>query len=221
MTVDEREVGDYAPVIAQVAHQGATLLPHPPLRFLPQIRNWILDNVEDELLFMADDDIRCVYSKVGVVIKRYRKPADVMQIIENAAECARGIGARLFGFTQAGTVFSFNPVDPLAFSGWVGTAFGVIGRDIRFDEQIAIGSEDLDYSLRHLLEHRVIFIDERFHFESVLRLRATGGVGANRSMERELADSERLKRTWGDYIQIYNKPDTGTRVKSVRVRRRQ
>ena len=67
----------------------------------------------------------------------------------------------------------------------------------------------------------MIFIDERFHFESVLRLRATGGVGANRSMERELADSERLKRTWGDYIQIYNKPDTGTRVKSVRVRRRQ
>lgn len=220
VSVDEREVDDYAPVIAQVAHKGATLLPHPPLRYLPQIRNWLLDNVADESFVMVDDDVRRVYSKVGKVIKHYRKPNDVMQIIENAHECARGIGARLFGFTQDGGVFGFKPTDPLRFNGWVGTVFGVIGRGIRYDERLAIGSEDIDFSLRHLMEHRVVFMDTRFHFESVNRLRSTGGNAFNRSLEREKREGERLQQVWGDYVYVGFK-DSGVRVKSLRVKRRQ
>lgn len=217
VSVDEREIEDYAPVVAST---GATLLPHPPLRYLPQIRNWLLDNILDESFVMVDDDVRRVYSKVGKVIKHYRKPNDVMQIIENAHECARGIGACLFGFTQDGGVFGFKPTDPLRFNGWVGTVFGVIGRGIRYDERITIGSEDMDLSLQHLMEHRIIFIDERFHFESPNRLRALGGVSVNRSLEREIADSDLLQAKWGKFIDVYFK-ESGIRVKSVRVPRRQ
>lgn len=220
VTVDEREVDDYAPVVRQFAAYGATLLPHPPFRFLPQIRNWLMDTIPDESFFMVDDDVKRVYSKVGIVIKHYRKPDDVMQIVENAHECAQGIGAHLFGFTQDGGVFGFKPQDPLKFNSWVGTAFGVIGRGIRYDERIMIGSEDMDLSLQHLMEHRIIFIDERFHFESPLRLRALGGVSVNRSSEREMADSAYVEEKWGKFISVYFKA-TGIRVKSIHVPRRQ
>lgn len=220
VSVDEREIDEYAPVVAAFKEWGATLLPHPPLRYLPQIRNWLLDNIPDESFMMVDDDIRRVYSKVGVVMRRYRNPNDIMQIVENAHECARGIGAHLFGFTQDGGVLGFKPMEPLAFNNWVGTVFGVIGRGIRYDERITIGSEDLDLSLQHLQQHRIIFIDERFHFESPNRLRALGGVSVNRSLDREIADSDLLKHKWGQYIRIYFK-DTGIRAKSVRVPRRQ
>src|SRR5258707_7215668 len=98
VTVDERDMDDYAPVIAQLADKGATLLPHPPLRYLPQIRNWLLDTISDDVFCMVDDDIRRVYSKVGKVIKHYRQPNDVMQIIEYSYACDTGIVAHLFGF---------------------------------------------------------------------------------------------------------------------------
>lgn len=226
VTVDEREIDDYAPVIAQFADAGATLLPHPPLAGISAIRNWLLDTMDDETFVMADDDIKYVYSKVGTVIRNYRDPAATRQILENACECARGIGAGLFGFTQDGNVLGFKPQDPLAFKGWIGTVIGVIGRSdgvhrqIRYDERLTIGSEDIDFSLRHLLERRIIFIDERFHFESVNRLRAVGGNAFNRSLEREKLEGERLQAIWGDYVHVGFK-ESGVRVKSVRVKRRQ
>lgn len=218
VTVDEREVDDYAGVVARV---GATLLPHPPLPGISAIRNWLLDCISDEAFVMVDDDVKRVYSKVGRVIRHYRQPNDVRQIVENAYECARGCGAKLFGFTQDGNVLGFKPQDPLTFTGWIGTVIGVIGRSVRYDDRLAIGSEDLDISLRHLLEHRIVFIDERFHFESVNRLRATGGNAFNRSLEREQRESAQLKRVWGDYVSIRFKEGTGTLAKGVRVQRRQ
>ncbi len=215
VTVDEREVEAYAPVVPP-----GQLLPHPPLPGISAIRNWILDTIPDEAFVMVDDDIKSVYSKVGRVIKHYRRPDDVRQIVENAYECARGIGAHLFGFTQDGNVLGFKPQDPLTFVGWIGTVIGIVGRGLRYDERLAIGSEDIDLSLRHLLEHRIVFIDERFHFYSVNRLRATGGNASNRSLEREQRESQRLIDTWGQYVRVGFK-ESGTRSKSVRVPRRQ
>lgn len=169
---------------------------------------------------MVDDDVKVVYSKVGVVIRNYREPVVAMQILENAYECAKGIGAHLFGFTQEGHVLGFKPQDPLAFNNWVGTVIGIIGRGIRYEERLAIGSEDVDMTLRHLLEHRIVYMDERFHFESVDRLRSTGGNAFNRSLEREKREGERLQAVWGDYVRVGFKA-SGVRMKSIRVPRRQ
>lgn len=127
---------------------------------------------------------------------------------------------RALGRGVCGWLYGFKPTDPLRFNGWVGTVFGVIGRGIRYDERITIGSEDMDLSLQHLQEHRIIFIDERFHFESPNRLRALGGVSVNRSLEREMQDSELIQTKWGKFIEVYFK-ESGIRVKSVRVPRRQ
>lgn len=212
VTVDEREMADYKPVCAN-------LLPHPPLSGISAIRNWLLDTIAGDFM-MVDDDVRRAHSKVGKVVKYYSQPNDVMQIVENAYAMALGVGAKLFGFTQEGNILGFRPQDPLVFTGWIGTVIGIIGRGIRYDERLAIGSEDLDISLKHLLEHRIIFMDDRFHFESVNRLRAMGGNAFNRSLEREQRESEHLKRVWGKYIRVAFK-ESGTRVKSVRVQRRQ
>lgn len=223
--VDEREAETYGAVVPP-----AQLWLHPPLPGISAIRNWILDNLPDEAFVMADDDISHAYSKTGVVIKNYRHPAEVAQIIENACEVAQGIGAHLFGFTQDGGVFSYKPQDPFCFNNWIGTVIGTIGRGIRYNEQLKLGSEDIDISLQHLLEHRIVLIDERFHFLSVNRLRAQGGNAANRSLEVELAEGERLMRVWGPYVSVgfinrgpqgENKNTAPRRVKSIHVQRRQ
>lgn len=196
--VEEKEVIGYSQYVP-----AAQILPHPPLRSLGEIRNWIMDNVDDDAIFMADDDIGSVNSLVGLHLKRYHDPAVAMQIVENAAECARGIGAMLFGFNQTPRPNFFNPFDPIDFNHWVGSAIGVVSKDLRWDDNLSL-HPDIDFSAKNLLEKRIIFCDTRFHFESVKRMRSLGGNSAARSGEREAKEMAYIRGRWGKYISQSN-----------------
>lgn len=215
--VEESEMADYAPVCQN-------LLPHPPLASLARIRNWIIENVEDEMFVMADDDVVSLWAMVGKNGNRLREVGAINQVIENAAEAARGLGARLFGFSQSGDVKAFKPQDPISVSAWVGTVFGVIGKDLKYDPAFSL-HDDMDFSLQHLLKNRVVFRDNRFYFESYNRLRSVGGNTAFRSAERELLERRLLIQKWGKCVRFGKR--VGIRgggvatTTAVNVRRRQ
>jgi hypothetical protein len=221
--VDEAEVEAYAAVIPH-----DQLLPHPPLKGLPAIRNWIIENVPDETIFMVDDDILEVWSFVGRIWVRYRKPDVILQIIENAGECAKGIGAHLFGFSQSARPLAFRPFDPISLSTWIGTAVGVIGKDMHWDTRLSLRG-DVDASLQALLNDRITYVDSRFHFLSQKRLKNAGGSTVFRSAERDLMEIGYLKRKWGRFIEFHTVKSTAngkakvvtTFSPVVRVRRRQ
>jgi len=194
--VEESEVDAYHRAVPD-----AQLLPHPPLPGLPAIRNWILDALPDEVIFMLDDDIEVVYSMVGKNPQAYRREADILQIIENAALVAGEIGAGLFGFSQSGRPWAFTPQDPLHFDTWVGTAIGVIGKQMRWDTRFALRG-DVDFSLQQLLEKRVVYVDTRFFFFSRKRLKASGGSTAFRSSERDQQEMAYLRHKWGRFVEL-------------------
>jgi hypothetical protein len=194
--VEESEVDNYTSC-------GVTnLLPHPPLPSLAAIRNWIIGNVPDEMFFMPDDDIECVYSMVGKSFRKYTDPAVIMQIVDNAGEIAFNIGAGLFGFNQSMRPYAFSPFQPIKFSTWVGTAVGIIGKDIRYDTAFSL-HDDFDFSMQQLLTKRIILCDQRFHFAGRERLRNKGGNTKFRSSEREAAELNLLKHKWGDYMSYF------------------
>ncbi len=213
--IDEREQADYAGVTPN-------LLLHPPLPTLASIRNWILDNVPDEIVVQVDDDVVRVFSMVGYRLRSYAKPDEIGRIIENAALIAHGIGARLFGFSQSGDVKAFKPQDPIRFNSWIGSVVGVVGRDIRWDSGLTLRG-DIDASLKSLLKHRIIYQDTRFYFETGRRFLNKGGNAVNRSEERERKELEYLKRTWGGYIRFGVRHGLKAKAKTTqtRVQRRQ
>lgn len=210
VTVDERERDDYRSVTPN-------LVLHPPLESLAEILNWIVDAFDDETLVVAEDDItRCV-SFVGNNVRVFREPRDVMQIVENCAEVAQGVGARMFGFTDSANPKHFKPQDPIAFVANLYTIYGYVGKEVRSDPKRRL-FRDMDTSLTELLNNRIVYCDTRFHFESVAPLRQGGGNAVNRAREDLASAMEFMQRKWGHYVRAGKSGDLVLNVGAIKRR---
>ena len=200
---------------------GAELLEHPPeVRGIAPLKNWILDSVQDEVVFIVDDDISVLKAMPG----RPRRsapiadPRVIAEILANAEQMARAAGAPVFGFNaNGGDVRKFRNQEPFALSGWVGGAMGIIGRELRFDPTLKVRA-DIDFCLQAQLKHRCIFIDLRFAFVEQ-RFNNTGGNAHMRSEERNQRELAYLKQKWGKWLSI--RPGKTTVRLIVNVGRRQ
>jgi hypothetical protein len=214
VVVHEDEVDDYAVL-------GADLLAHPPeVQGIAPLKNWILDHVEDEVVFIVDDDISMLKAMGG----RPRRsapitdPRAIVRILANAERMARGLGAPVFGFNQnGGDVRKFRNQEPFSICGWVGGAMGIIGRDLRFDPALKMRA-DIDFCLQAQLTDRCIFIDLRFAFVEQ-RFNNTGGNAHMRSAARNQRELAYLQQKWGKWLSV--RPGKTTVRLLVNVTRRQ
>lgn len=217
--VDEREMEDYA-------RAGITnLLAHPSTEdSLTKIRNWIMLNVEDETIVQADDGIVALYVMTNKNNAYIRNPDDIMQVLLNAEAVAKGFGAHLFGFNQSADVKSYSPFEPFKLNAWVGSVVGMIGKTVKWDTFFRLRG-DVDCSLQHILTHRIILTDKRFHFLSEDRLKANGGNSHQRSKERDDNEKRMLKSKWGKYIHFGKRVGSSgggiAMTSSIDVKRRQ
>jgi hypothetical protein len=163
------------------------------------IRQWILDHVPDEVVVMADDDISMLYSLAGVRARRLDDPLAARQLLETTAACAKAAGARIFGFNQ-GDIRKFLPQKPFSFNTWVGGLIGIIGRELRYDPRLRL-HDDVDLCLQSLLQHRILWQDQRFLFSHV-RFTGAGGNAASRSQAQHDEEIAYLRRKWGAHLTI-------------------
>jgi len=119
----------------------------------------------------------------------------ILKIIENAAHVAQAWGAPVFGFSQSWDVRKYDPHDPFSPTGWVGTAIGFIGREIKYDTTLT-AQADIDFCLRCLLKKRHIFIDQRYAFICKRFTNAGGSAGIRTAAEHEAQVRKVLDR-WG------------------------
>ena len=177
------------------------LLVHPDeVVGIGPLRQWILDNVPERTVVMADDDIQCVYSIVGFYKERLDDPHAAQAILERTAILAEDAGVAVVGFNQAWDVRKYNPFKPFGFSSWVGGVIGIIGRDLRYDTGLLLRA-DIDYCLQSLLRHRIILVEQRYWFVH-MRFGGSGGNAALRSEERHKKEILYLRRKWGRYVAV-------------------
>jgi hypothetical protein len=214
VVVHQEEVEDYSGLDAE-------LLAHPPeVAGIAPLKNWILDNVPDETVFIVDDDISMLKAMGGRPRKSapIRDPAVIRQVVENAAQAARVLGTPVFGFNQnGGDVRKFSNQDPIGMSGWVGGAMGIIGRELRYDSNLKLRA-DIDFCLQAQLRFRCIYSDLRFAFVEQ-RFNNTGGNAHMRSAERNRRELAYLRQKWGRWISL--REGKGTVMIKVHVKRRQ
>lgn len=192
--VAQSEAGAYREKMSNVvAHPDAVVGMGP-------LRQWILDNFSDERLLMADDDIYACYSVTRERKLSIDRPDDVRAVVECAAECAAGVGARIFGFSQAWDVRKFLPQKPVNLCGWVGGVVGFIGREVRYDQGLLLRA-DVDACLNSLLRHRIIYQDLRFSFAHK-RFSGTGGNAAVRSEGQHQRELSYLLKKWGRHLEV-------------------
>lgn len=185
------------------------------VRGLGQLRNWILDNFDDETVVMIDDDISIVYGLSGEKAKMIEDPEELVQIIINDAVMAKDLGCKCFGFSQA-DIRKYKGCEPFSFSKWVGCVIGVIGRKYRFrNDKFKV---DIDFCLQNLLVDRILFVDNRYYFAQK-RDTNKGGNSAFRTKEDYDRSKQSLIEKWKGYlIPIGYDSQEGLRMK---VQRRQ
>lgn len=187
--------------VEQYQHTGLPIDTIPPeIVGLGPVRNWVLDNYQEETIVMIDDDITnlwCTCRESGYAVK---DPDAIDALLRSTALLAKDLGTSCFGYQQAWDVRKYRPSQPFSFTSWVGGVIGVIGRKYRFMENQKF-KVDIDYCLQVLQGDRVVLRENRYSFVQVRNMN-TGGNSKYRTKEAVEIEFNRLKRKWGKYIKV-------------------
>jgi len=165
---------------------------------LGQVRNWVLDNFDEETVVMIDDDIDKFYLLTRERTQAVTDPDQLVQIIINTAVMAKDLGVAVFGFSQT-DIRKYKGCEPFKLCTWVGCIIGIIGRKYRFrNDKFKV---DIDYCLQTLLNERVIWMDTRY-YASQARDNNTGGNNAFRTKAGFDESIESLKQKWRGCIRV-------------------
>lgn len=180
------------------------LLLHPDeVTGIGPLRQWILDNVNDEVVVQCDDDVHTVYSLVGFTKRNITNLTAIERIVYGTAQCAIDAKCSVFGFNQAWDVRKYKAMKPFAINSWAGGVIGFVGRKHRYDVNLTLRA-DIDFCLQCLLKDRIVWIENRYSFVH-RRWVGQGGNAANRSESRHEAEIAYLQKKWGRHLSIQAK----------------
>ena len=182
------------------------VVPHPDSVYgMGQKRQWILDNFDEDIIFMADDDIdSLIYmgGEEGVnggLRTKIRAPRHIWEVVLNTASIARDIGTNLFGFNEIPDIRKFDYIDPFTTRDRInGFAMGVIKDGQRFDPRLVV-KQDYDFFLMSLYWKRYIWRDDRYGFLAK-HYTNKGGLCAHRSTNKEIECIKILQQKFGKHV---------------------
>jgi hypothetical protein len=126
------------------------------------------------------------------------------RIIFNSVQICVDLGIQRFGWSRSPNPALTLGHDPIRFCAPCMGAVGVIGKHIRYDRSLTYG-EDVDFTLKHILRNRIVYIDNRFYFHFGKAWGNRGGLQGIRTNEIESSDRLRLQQRWGRYVRLGEK----------------
>ena len=178
------------------------LLSHPPeVIGGPVVRNWIIDNVKEPILVMSDDDLEGVRVTTGS-FRFITNPDDIQDIIENAMQCCSDLDLTTFCFARTPQTHILDAdVRPIRPTQQVFGLWGMMGRarHRRYDETLK-SRADLDWTLRTLLEDRIVYADIRFYFDFKASFSNAGGNSGLVNADDFKKAAAILKKRWGKSV---------------------
>lgn len=164
------------------------------------IRNWILDNSDEDYIVMMDDDIISVGYYENKTRYEYTEQ-EWDDFIVNAFVMCEEAGAKMWGVNLLEDKKAYREYSPLSFiSPILGPCMGIVksGNPLRFDEELGL-KEDYDYSLQMLNRFRRILRFNKVHYRGK-HIRGAGGCISYRTSEKEELQKKRFTEKWGTKI---------------------
>lgn len=203
--IPESQLGDYVQ-----HHPDVHFVTHPDsVVGIAAKRQWIYEKWRD--VYMADDDIIAMkrnYTINGLGVHEdiptELTPEEAYETIQHLADVARQAGIKLFGFNHAGNPKYYKPQDPFSINKvLVGASLGMFWDNrIKFpDEDAGRTCEDHYVTLLNAYYNRMNLVDNRYSMVYVPVDKNTGGMGTQRTVEREKAAYELLKAKFGKAVQ--------------------
>ncbi len=171
---------------------------------MAKVRNFILEQAEEDVVIMMDDDVKGLYR---VEDRKWEQLVshEVIQKCEQWAQEAYHIGTPLFGVNTNNDRGSYREYSPISFlSPILGSFFGIIklDNDIRFDERLSL-NEDFDYYLQVIQKHHKALRWNKYHYKAA-HIKGLGGCCSYRTVEAEKKQAEIMLRKWGSDVVRYN-----------------
>ena len=163
-----------------------------------RVRNWILDNADDDELLIVDDDIHYLGRFNG---NRHHKMStdQAMDFIRHGFELAEQFGVRFWGINLIPAKGAYREYTPFSLNNVVlGPFGGFLKADCRYDESLPL-KEDYDMSLQMLNKHRKVL---RINFAHYVCKQHTnlGGCASYRTINKEQEQFKLLQAKWGSHI---------------------
>ena len=183
-------------------YQGFEILEVPDIieGNIARKRNWVLNKINDDVLFL-DDDLEFIGYNELTSEKYYQKldRDELLHFIENGFAMAHEFGTVLWGVNVQKDPKFYREFTPFSMlSPVLGPFMGIVRNDLRFDENIDL-KEDYDYFLQVVHKyHKVLRFNKYFY--SAGHIDNLGGISLVRSQDHERICAERLVKKWGKSI---------------------
>ena len=173
---------------------------------LARIKNYCIKTFAStrQSICMIDDDVYGCQCLAGKLLRKV-EPAEMRDLINSTALCAKEAGLPLFGFAQSLDLTPYKPHEFIRHVGMVMTVVGVTGKFPLWDEELKCRM-DADASLRAIREFRKVWIDTRYCFTFPKDINP-GGLSVFRDADTLAADYHRILEKWGRYVGVYEMPD--------------
>lgn len=190
--VGKSEAKDYRKV-----HDRIVVVPDRVQGNLCRVRNWILDNREQNLL-LIDDDLRRV-GRWEQTKKKILTTEDCMEFIEHGFCLAEEAGVKFWGLNLLPDKAAYREYTPFGFKQTIGGPWqAFLSMDLRYDESLSL-KEDYDMSLQVLNKYRRTLRFNAYFYECDQH-GTPGGCASYRTMQRERQQFELLQKKWGSEI---------------------
>lgn len=182
----DKEGGDIIPIPDKV--QGS----------IGRVRNWILENSEDEEIFMIDDDI----SEIGYhenMKSNEMKPEQIFRFFENGFEMCREIGTVLWGINLQVDPKFYREYQPFSLlSPILGPLCGHIRSVLKYDENLSM-KEDYDFFLQVIARYRKTLRFNKYYYMAG-HIDESGGCTSSRTKEEEERLVDEMEKKWGKRV---------------------
>jgi len=205
--VRESEAKDYKNV-----HDKLWIVPDSAQGNLCRIRNYILNNSENQNILLLDDDIKYFGRWNGnKSIKLNEQQA--YNMIQEGMQLAKDLDVVYWGLNCLADKGAYREYTPFGTCQYIGGPFQAhLNNQLRYDEKIYL-KEDYDMTLQVTNKHRKNLRLNMYHYVCDQNTLA-GGCAEYRNINKEMSHNNMLQKKWGKKIVRFDKSNKSNKQKS-------
>lgn len=168
---------------------------------ISRVRNWILDNLLDDVdcLIILDDDCKEI-SRWQDQTNTKLEEEELIKFCQQTSLVCKELGFKLWGLNTVTDKGAYREYTPFSFIQFIGCPFHahIKGTELRYDEDLPL-KEDYDFTLQNIKKYKGCLRVNYANY-NVKQSEQEGGCANIRSLKKEKQQFFALQKKWGKDI---------------------
>ncbi len=168
---------------------------------ISRVRNWILDNLLDDVdcLIILDDDCKAI-SRWQDQTNTKLEEEELIRFCQQTSLVCKELGFKLWGLNTVTDKGAYREYTPFSFIQFIGCPFHahIKGTELRYDEDLPL-KEDYDFTLQNIKKYKGCLRVNYANY-NVKQSEQEGGCANIRSLKKEKQQFFALQKKWGKDI---------------------